>query len=52
VARKLHAQYPDALYDMINRGNDRSDAFASAGAANAFEHTLTDASERHGWRVL
>jgi hypothetical protein len=40
------------LYHVINRGNCRSDVFARAGAANAFERTLADASERHGWRVL
>ena len=34
---------------MINRGNDRRAVFETAGSAKAFESTLDEACERHGW---
>jgi len=42
-------EYPGARYHLINRGNYRSDVFASEGAKQAFERTLFEACERHGW---
>ena len=44
-------QYPGALYYVINRGNYRSDIFASEGAREAFLTCLGQACEMTGWRV-
>jgi len=51
MARKLRIQYPGALYHVINRGNYRSDIFASEGAKDAFLTCLGQACEMTGWRV-
>lgn len=51
MARKLRIQYEGALYHVINRGNYRRDVFESVGAAQAFEATLIEACEMHGWRL-
>jgi putative transposase len=51
MARQLRVQYPGALYHVINRGNYQSDVFETGGAATAFARTLTQACERHGWRI-
>lgn len=51
MARRLRIQYPGALYHIINRGNYRSDIFATAGAVRSFLGTLAEACTRHGWRV-
>lgn len=51
VARKLRLQYPGALYHVINRGNYRSDIFASEGAKEAFLKCLGEACAMAGWKV-
>lgn len=51
MARKLRIQYEGAIYHVINRGNYRRDVFESVGAAQAFEATLIEACENHGWRL-
>jgi len=51
MARKLRIQYPGAFYHVINRGNYRSDIFASEGAKDAFLTCLGEACKKTGWRV-
>lgn len=51
MARKLRIQYEGAIYHVINRGNYRWDVFGTVGAAQAFEATLFEASELHGWQL-
>ena len=51
MARRLRVQYLGALYHVINRGNYRSDIFASAGAAKSFQATLGETCERYAWKV-
>lgn len=51
MARKLRLQHPGALYHVINRGNYRSDIFATDGAKDAFLTCLNEACEKTGWRV-
>lgn len=51
MARRIRIEYEGALYHVINRGNYRRDVFGTAGAARAFEATLAEACERHGWLV-
>ena len=49
MARKLRIEYPGALYHVINRGNYRSDIFASDGAREAFERCLFEACAKSAW---
>lgn len=51
MARKLRLQYAGALYHVINRGNYRSNVFASDGAKESFLECLGQACEKTGWRV-
>ena len=51
VARKLRIQFPGALYHVINRGNYRSDIFATEGAKGAFLECLDEACGKTGWRI-
>ena len=51
MARKLRIQFPGARYHVINRGNYRSDIYASEGAALSFLRTVTEAAQRFGWRL-
>ena len=51
MPRRLRFQYPGALYHIINRGNYRQDLFGTAGAAQAFEATLNEASLRYAWII-
>jgi len=51
MARTLRLEYEGACYHVINRGNYRKAIFASKGAAEAFERTLTETAERFGWRI-
>ena len=51
MARKLRIEYEHALYHVINRGNYRSDVFASEGAKEAFEKCLWEACAKCGWVV-
>lgn len=51
MARKLRIEYPGALYHVINRGNYRTDVFASDGAKDAFLSCLGEACEKSGWKV-
>jgi len=49
VARKLRLEFPGACYHVINRGNYRSDVFASEGARDAFQACLFAVCARSGW---
>ena len=51
MPRRRRLQYAGALYHVINRGNYRLPVFGSPGAARAFETPLSEASERHHWRI-
>ena len=51
MARSLRIEFPGGCYHVINRGNYRQRIFQKKGAADAFERTLGEASERFGWRV-
>jgi len=51
MARKLRLEYPGACYHVINRGNYRRGIFEPKGAAEAFERTLFEGCEAHGWRL-
>ncbi|GAB5562712.1 MAG: hypothetical protein SynsKO_43590 [Synoicihabitans sp.] len=51
MARKLRIAYPGALYHVINRGNYRSNVFASDGAKRAFIKCLWQAAEKANWRI-
>jgi len=51
MARKLRIEFPNANYHLINRGNYRSDIFASKGARDAFLKTLAETCARTGWLV-
>ena len=51
MARKLRLEFPGACYHVINRGNYRSDIFASEGARNAFEACLFEACAKSGWQL-
>lgn len=51
MARKLRIQFPGALYHVINRGNYRSDVFASDGAKTAFLGCLDEVCGKTGWRI-
>ena len=51
MARSLRIQYEGALYHVINRGNYRSDIYASDGAAQSFLSTVIEAVQRHGWQL-
>ena len=39
------------MYHVINRGNYRRDVFETTGTAKAFEVTLDEACEQHGWKL-
>jgi putative transposase len=51
MARRLRIQYPGATYHVINRGNYRSDVFASVEAAKAFVGVLGKVAEMFGWGI-
>lgn len=51
MARKLRVEYSGACYHVINRGNYRSDLFASRGAAASFQQCLFEACTRFRWRL-
>lgn len=51
MARRLRVEYAGAIYHVINRGNYRRNIFETATTAQAFEANLTEACERHGWRL-
>ena len=51
MARKLRDEYSGACYHVINRGNYRSDLFASRGIAAAFQQCLFEACTRFLWRL-
>jgi REP element-mobilizing transposase RayT len=51
MPRKLRIQRLGALYHVINRGNYRSDLFASQGASQAFLKALFEAVSRYGWKL-
>jgi len=49
MARKLRIERNDGDYHVINRGNYRSDIFATEGARQAFVKTLDEACQKTGW---
>ena len=51
MARKLRVEFAGACYHVINRGNYRSDLFASRGAASSFQQCLFEACARFLWRL-
>jgi REP element-mobilizing transposase RayT len=51
MARKLRIEYSGATYHVINRGNYRTDIFATQGARAAFMKSLGEACQRTGWLV-
>lgn len=51
MARRPRIEFAGAHYHVLNRGNYRSEIFATAGAAQAFVSCLEEACERMGWRV-
>ena len=51
MARKLRVEFAGACYHVINRGNYRSDIFASPGAARSFQRCLFEACTRFLWRL-
>ena len=51
MARKLRLEYEGAMYHVINRGNYRSDIFATVGAKAAFESCLFEACAKAKWRL-
>ena len=51
MARKLRIERPNGLYHVINRGNYRSDIFATDGARQAFAKTLDEACQKTGWII-
>jgi putative transposase len=51
MPRKLRLEYPGARYHIINRGNYRSDVFATDSTKAAFEKCLFEAAENWGWLV-
>jgi REP element-mobilizing transposase RayT len=51
MARSLRIQYEGAKYHVINRGNYRSDIYATRGAAESFQKTVTEAVVRYGWKL-
>jgi REP element-mobilizing transposase RayT len=51
MPRMMRIQYPEVLYHVINRGNYKSDIFASDGARNAFLKALGEAVRRHEWKL-
>ena len=48
---KVRIEYEGARYHVINRGNYRSDVFATPGASESFLRTLAQAAERYAWKV-
>jgi len=51
MPRTIRIQYPGARYHVINRGNYKSDLFASEGAQRAFLKALFEAVKRHEWKL-
>jgi REP element-mobilizing transposase RayT len=47
----MRIQHPGVLYHVINRGNYKSDIFASDGARNAFLKALGEAVRRYEWKL-
>jgi putative transposase len=51
MARKPRIEFEGACYHVINRGNYRSDVFATDKTKAAFEKCLFEACELKGWRL-
>jgi putative transposase len=51
MPRKLRIEYENALYHVINRGNDRDGVFETAGAPEVVLKALEEASATYGWIV-
>ena len=51
LAGKLRLEFPEACYQVINRGNDRRQVFGIAGAQIAFETCLFEACAKSGWAL-
>ena len=51
VARRSIIDYPGAFYHVINRGNDRSFIFETAGALKSFLKCLDQCCTAQRWRL-
>jgi REP element-mobilizing transposase RayT len=51
MARRLHLQYPDAIYHMMARGNGRQDIVYDAAERDRLRDGLGRAAIRCSWRV-
>ncbi len=51
VARKLRVQYPGAIYNVVNRGDQREPLFRSHKDREMFLETLGQACEKTDWQV-
>jgi len=49
MPRPPRLQFPNACYHVINRGNYRSDVFATSRTKAVFEACLFEACQRFGW---
>ena len=52
MARRLRIQFPEAIYHLINRGNDRRDLFDTVGPAKSFAHRIGGLPNRSPWVFL
>lgn len=51
MARPIRLEEKGGLYHVLNRGNYRTDIFATEGAKQAFLRTLDETCEKTGWVV-
>ena len=51
LAGKLRLEFPEACYQVSNRGNDRRHVFGTAGAQITFETCLFEACAKSGWAL-
>jgi REP-associated tyrosine transposase len=49
VPRKARLEFPDAIYHVLNRGNDNSGIFQRDSAKQSFEECLFEACEKNNW---
>lgn len=52
MPRSIRIEYPGAIYHVMARGNRRQEIFLSDEDREIFIHTLGQACERTGWKVL
>src|SRR5881396_2081393 len=51
MARKLRAEYPGAIYHVINRGDRREPIFVDDADRRRFLETLAEACAKAQWQV-